>query len=103
MFNNIDIKKEELEIIINILKKNTPANANIWAFGSRVSNNAKKFSDLDLAVELKSNQLLELGSLAKLESFFEESALPWKVDIVDYNGITENFRNLIDQNKIQIL
>jgi uncharacterized protein len=45
----IDITDKNLNIVKKILAKHVP-NYEVWAFGSRVSGKAKKFSDLDLVI-----------------------------------------------------
>lgn len=58
------------------------------------------FSDLDFA--FKCNEGLELERKFKLEIEFEISDLPYKVDIVDYNRISEEFQKIIDKNNKKI-
>jgi predicted nucleotidyltransferase len=72
----------------------------VWAFGSRVNGRAKKYSDLDIAV--LSDKPLSLYDYATLKEAFDESDLPYRVDIVDWAAVTETFQAIIQKNKITI-
>ena len=58
----------------------------VRAFGSRANGAAKPFSDLDLLVL---GPALEAGLRGTLEEAFDESDLPFRVDIVDEPGRRE--------------
>ncbi|MDO4697713.1 MAG: nucleotidyltransferase domain-containing protein [Pasteurellaceae bacterium] len=90
----LDLSPKELEIVQNILQKLVP-NLSVWAFGSRVKNQAKPFSDLDLAII--TDKPLDFATHADLVDAFSESDLPWKVDIVDWATTSEEFRAVILQ------
>lgn len=72
----------------------------VWAYGSRATFTAKKFSDLDLA--FVGSRPLDLASLAKLTIAFEESNLPWRVDILDWATATPEFKHLIQNHWVRI-
>ena len=88
----LTITNEELVIVKQILQTHIP-NLEVWAFGSRVKGNAKPYSDLDLAVITR--EPLSLQAHADLVDAFSESDLPWKVDIVDWALLTENFKHVV--------
>lgn len=88
----LTITNEELAIVKQILQTHIP-NLEVWAFGSRVKGNAKPYSDLDLAVITR--EPLSLQAHADLVDAFSESDLPWKVDIVDWALLTENFKHVV--------
>ncbi len=88
----LDIKPEHLAIVKRILQQQAP-DYEVWAFGSRVKNTARLFSDLDLAII--SDNPLSLTVLANLREAFSESDLPWKVDIVDWASTSEQFQEVI--------
>lgn len=69
--------------------------AKIVFFGSRVKDKAKKYSDLD--VSIRYFEKIPLPVLAELKEKLAQSDLPYKVDVVDYQRISEEFQNLIDQ------
>ncbi|MFI4955022.1 MAG: nucleotidyltransferase family protein [Gammaproteobacteria bacterium] len=101
MKGNILIEPEYLEIVKEILNQHLPNHSKVWVFGSRTKGKIKKFSDLDLAVDVNHAQL-PLSLLADLAHDFDESALPYKVDIVDWNTINNSFKNLIAEHCILI-
>ena len=96
---DIDVTAEQWAIIAAILQRHVPNNT-VWAFGSRAKHTAKPYSDLDLAIE--SNAGLSLCLIAALEHDFSESALPFKVDIADWAAMSEDFRQLIDDDKVKV-
>ncbi len=74
-------------------------NCKIYLFGSRTKGTAKKYSDIDIA--LKSPNLNE-NILLKIISDFENSTLPYEVDVLDLNNISETFRQHIEQDLTKI-
>lgn len=93
----IDIRPEHAAMVRDILSRSTPPGTRIWAFGSRVKGTAKPVSDLDLAID--AGHALSLTERALLAEQFEESALPWKVDIVDLHSVSDGFRHLIERDR----
>jgi predicted nucleotidyltransferase len=96
-----DIKPHHLDIIQSILSTHLPKTASVWLFGSRAIGNAKPYSDIDLAIDLN-GEGLSLSLQSTLEHAFENSDLPYKTDIVDFNTISKEFKSIIDSTKIKI-
>lgn len=94
---DIAISPAEWEIVRNILQRMLPERE-VWAFGSRVRQNHKPYSDLDLAV--LGEHALTMQQLAALSDAFSASDLPWKVDVVDWFSATETFRRIIESEKV---
>lgn len=94
----INLSDKNLGIVKQVLSKYLNDEI-VWVFGSRVKGLARKFSDLDLAIESPSRDFLELNLLLKIKSDFSESDLPWEVDIVDYNSVDADFKAVIDSEK----
>jgi predicted nucleotidyltransferase len=90
----IDIRPDHLEIVKAILKRHVPK-IEVRVFGSRVSRTAKKNPDLDLAII--SDGPIDFRTRALLEEAFEESDLPFRVDVVDWATASHEFRSIIDQ------
>ena len=82
------------------MNQHLPSNAKIWLFGSRVRGEAKKFSDVDLLIDL--GKPISIETLSKLNLAFEESLLPYKVDIADAMTISETFRKNIQSQLIPL-
>ena len=59
-------------------------------FGSRLSDSAKPYSDLDLA--LIAPAALSLDCMGHLREAFADSSLPIRVDVIDWHKLTPNFR-----------
>lgn len=97
--DKIDIASKDLSIVINILNRYV-GQLEVRAFGSRINNNAKKFSDLDLAIMTENP--LPLNILADITEAFSESELPIKVDVLDWSRISEEFRQLINHKYVRI-
>ena len=91
MEKQLAISPSELQTVKQILKQHLPDAVHVWVYGSRANGNAKRFSDLDLAIELEGGKTLDFGLLAQLAMAFDESDLPWKVDILDINAAPESF------------
>ena len=89
----VDIRPDHLEIVHDILRAHLPAGFKVWVFGSRANWTTKDSSDLDLAVEGASS--LDHRAMVGLEVAFEESRLPYNVDVVDLNAVSPSFKRLV--------
>ncbi|MBF0124404.1 MAG: nucleotidyltransferase domain-containing protein [Magnetococcales bacterium] len=76
--------------------------AEVWAYGSRVNGQGHEASDLDLVVRNPAQITAETANLSLLKAAFTESALPIRVDIVDWARIPESFRREIEQRYVVI-
>ncbi|WP_022948529.1 nucleotidyltransferase family protein [Methylohalobius crimeensis] len=85
----IDLTAAQLDIVRRILAAHVPE-CEVWAFGSRVTGKARPYSDLDLAV--KCAKPLSLQRLFRLQDAFEESTLPFRVDVADWQRLSDGFR-----------
>lgn len=93
----IYLHPDHLKIIHRILNKYLSNSSSVWVFGSRAKGTARKYSDLDLAIDVD-QQPLSLSMMTSILDDFEESDLPYKVDkvdIVDWNTISDEFRRTI--------
>ncbi len=95
---DFDISTVEHKIIHEILTQYLNDDYKIWVFGSRVKNQVKYNSDLDLAIEYKNK--IDIKLLRKIKRALEESKLPFKVDILDLNAGNEEFNALIKKDMI---
>ena len=89
----IDITPKHLETIQRILLTEHVPECEVRAFGSRVKWTAKDYSDLDLAVV--GSEPLSLRQLRRLKEAFEESNLPIRVDVVDWQSLSDGFKQVI--------
>ncbi len=90
----IYLKADHLKLVLDILNKHVP-DREVRAFGSRTDLNASENSDLDLVI--MGAAPVGWRIMSALRNDFEESLLPIKVDIMDWNDIPENFKNNINK------
>lgn len=91
----LDMTADQIQLVKEILEKHLPANVRVYVFGSRIRGNAKKFSDLDLAIDFDGAPV-SMAILSALSFDFEESDLPYKVDLIDLNTINSHFKKTIE-------
>ncbi|MEO6718294.1 MAG: nucleotidyltransferase domain-containing protein [Novosphingobium sp.] len=94
----ISLKEAEAREVRAILARHLPSNVRVFVFGSRAGGRVKPWSDLDLLLDGDSR--LEFGVLARLAEDFDNSRLPWKVDIVDRAAISPEFGRIVDAGKV---
>ena len=94
----IDIKANDLKTLLALLQQYLP-NTLVWAFGSRVKFTSKPASDLDLVAFITEKQKM---SFSLLKDALAESALPFRIDLHDWNDIPENFRKNIEASYLVI-
>ena len=95
----IDANPGDVAVVLRILAEHVP-HREVWAFGSRACNAAKPFSDLDLAVI--GDEPLAAVVLANLEEAFRESALPFRVDVIDWATAGDPFRRILEEKHIAL-
>lgn len=89
----INIEPKHLKILIGILKQ---YDISFFLFGSRITPHVKQFSDIDLLYF----ENIETHLLLKLEEAFEDSDLPYKVDLLAYHKLDEDFKKIIGSRYI---
>jgi predicted nucleotidyltransferase len=89
----IDATDEQLKIIVDILKRCVP-HCEVRAFGSRYNGTSKEYSDLDLAIIGEDE--LDWQVIANLKDEFEESDLPFRVEVLDWHTVSPEFRKVIE-------
>ena len=90
----LDLAENQLKLVRDILQELVPERE-VRAFGSRVKGTVKPYSDLDLVVMGEAE--LPVRTLYRLEEAFQESELPIRVDVLDWNAISPTFRQVIDR------
>jgi predicted nucleotidyltransferase len=93
----IDISPQEWLIVQDILRRHVPE-YDVWAFGSRATRTAARYSDLDLAI-ITSRPLPFAVSGAMAEDF-SESDLPFRVDILDWTATRDHFRRIVEKDRV---
>lgn len=86
------LKPNQAQIVFDICKQELPFNE-VWVFGSRAGITYKPHSDLDLAIIEPPSASEEARS--RLECAFEESDLPFRVDLVVWSELAEALRKKV--------
>jgi len=94
----IDVTADHRRLLLEVLGANLPRHAKAWVFGSRASGRARRYSDLDLAID--AGRRLTLDEMARLTEAFSDSDLPYRVDVVDWHGLDDRFRRLIAGERV---
>ena len=90
----IDMTPAQLEEVKRILREHVP-DCEVRAFGSRVTGQVKPWSDLDLAVVGPAP--MAWRRLGLLTEAFQESTLPFRVDVLDWHDTSPGFQAIIEQ------
>lgn len=94
------MRDEDLDTIKNIMIKYiNPSKQKVFVFGSRATGKNLKFSDFDIGIE---GERLSPKEFFEMESEFEESDFPYFVDIVYFDKLPENFKEVALQKIIPI-
>lgn len=73
-------------------------NARLFLFGSRAAGKGKNFSDIDLGIQ--ADKPLSPSTLVRIEEEFEESDIPYTVDVVDFSLVDRKFKDIALKNII---
>ena len=92
----IDITAEQRKTVLALLQRHLPGTA-AWVYGSRVKWTSRPQSDLDLVVFTTPEQRPQIGDLREA---FEESNLPFRVDLFVWDDVPESFRTQIEAEHV---
>jgi predicted nucleotidyltransferase len=70
---HIDLPADHRRLVLDILRAHLPRRTKTWVFGSRVTGRARRYSDLDLAID--AGRRLTLDEIARLAEAFSDSDL----------------------------
>ncbi len=93
MSQTIDITPEQREMIMSLLSRHLP-DTEAWAYGSRIRWTSRSESDLDMVVFAKPEQA---RGVSDLREAFDESNLPFRVDLFVWDEVPESFRGEIER------
>ncbi len=99
----IDLRPQHLKIVQQLLAEQLHGDIKVWVFGSRATGKAKKYSDLDLALAANDRTRLAADLVLDLKYAFEESKLPYKVDVVDMAAVAKNFKRIIEPTRVPLV
>ena len=95
----IDITPEERRTVLALLQRHLPGTA-AWVYGSRAKWTSTPTSDLDIVVFATPEQQPQVGDLREA---FEESNLPFRVDLFVWDDVPESFRERIEADKAPLV
>ncbi len=94
----LHIEPRHLEMLREVFRAYCP-HAEIWAYGSRLTDNYHSGSDIDMTVR----SFGEMGkSIAELRRRLNDSNVPILMDISEYERLPEYFREEIDRAYVRI-
>ena len=88
----LDVTAAERRTVLALLERHLP-NTTVWAYGSRVRWTSRPASDLDLVAFARPEQG---ARVAELREAFEESDLPFSVDLFVWDETSEGFRKHVE-------
>ena len=94
----IDITAEQRKIVLALLERHLPGTG-AWVYGSRANWTSRPQSDLDLVVFATPEQN---GRVSDLREAFEESNLPFRVDLFVWDAVPEQFREHIKRDHVAL-
>ena len=97
---HITLTAEHRRLVLNILRANLPQGTKVWVFGSRATGRARRYSDLDLAID--AGRPLTLDEIGGLAEAFSDSDLPYKVDLVDWRNTEDRWRQTIMAERVAL-
>ena len=95
----IDVTADQRKTVLALIKRHLP-NTTAWVYGSRVKWTSRPQSDLDLVVFTKPDQERRVSELREA---FEESNLPFRVDLLVWRSIPEQFRKQIEAEHVVLV
>jgi uncharacterized protein len=98
----LDLQPGYLRILLDILNRHAP-DAEVWAYGSRVTGNAHEGSDLDLVIRNPGRLDKAQKNISRLREALIESNLPILVELLDWARISEPFRREIERQHVIVM
>ena len=95
----IDVTAEQRKTVLALLKKHLP-NTTAWVYGSRAKWTSRPQSDLDMVVFATPEQSSQVFALREA---FEESNLPFRVDLFVWDDVPERFRKRIEAEYVVLV
>ena len=94
----IDITSQQRRTILALLERYLP-DTEAWVYGSRANWTSRPESDLDLVVFTTREQRKQVEALREA---FEESVLPFRVDLFVWDEVPVSFRRQIDEGHVTL-
>ena len=94
----IDLRADEHKEVVRLLQHHLP-DTEVWAYGSRVKGTARPASDLNLVTFASAGQK---EAVSRLREAFDESPLPFRVDLFVWDKVPEEFRKNIEETRVVV-
>ncbi len=94
----VALTETELDLVRSLLHQHV-SGVRSWAYGSRVKGTARRTSDLDLVVFSEQGD----GRVFSLREAFEESDLPFIVDVHVWNELPAEWQAEIELGKFELV
>ena len=94
----LDITAAERRTVRALLQRHLPG-ATAWVYGSRAKWTSTPRSDLDVVVFSTPEQLRHVGDLREA---FEESNLPFRIDLFVWDEVPESFKAHVEAHHVVI-
>lgn len=99
MKNSVDVTPEQYSLILDLIGRHLP-DTGVWVYGSRAGRTARPRSDLDMVVFAAERQRHQVSDL---KDAFDESRLPFRVDLFVWDDLPEEFKKNIEAERIVII
>ncbi len=96
---SIDITAGQRRTILALLERHLP-DTEAWVYGSRLKGTSRPQSDLDMVVFATPGQK---RAVSDLREAFEESNLPFRVDLFVWDEVPESFRGQIEEEHVVLV
>jgi predicted nucleotidyltransferase len=94
--------QEEVEKILRaVLQTHLTKGEQVYVFGSRARGAARAYSDLDIAIDGQGRKL-DFSTECALKGDLEESDIPYRVDIIDLNAVSPQFKQSIQADLVPL-
>jgi predicted nucleotidyltransferase len=97
----LELPQRHRQTLLALLAQYVPQ-ADVWAFGSRVTGKAHEGSDIDLVVRQPLHPETTTTDLSPLRLALQESSLPVLVDVHDWADLPPSFRDEISRQYMVI-
>ncbi len=96
MTSGIDLTPNQRRAVLRLIQACLP-DTEVWAYGSRVKRTSRPSSDLDLVALTGARQRRQVSDLREA---FEESDLPFRVDVLVWDEVPDSFREEIERERV---
>ena len=100
MSSALEIRPIDLVRVWDVLDRALPTDAQVYVFGSRATRRAKRGSDLDLAID--AGRPLSAAETGRIADGFEESDLPYRVDVIDLQSASAEMTSVVTRDMIDL-